>query len=192
MKRKTEDDSADALLEASTLMRRFASRLADATAGLPILDVACGSGRNAILLSHLGCSVICVDKDLTRLTQRLRLSGNSLSKASEHLVLRQVDLIKETWPFGHSSVGGIVNVHFFVPALLPSFEKSLSSGGYLLLETAPGCGGNYVELPKAGEVRASLGSAFDFDFYQEGKAGPREFGAVTVQLLARRRKEPRC
>jgi SAM-dependent methyltransferase len=189
MKRKTEDDRADGLLEASTLTRRFASKLADAAAGLPILDVACGSGRNAILLSHLGCSVICVDKDLTRLTQRLRLSGTSFNKASEHLVLWQVDLIKELWPFGPSCVGGIINVHFFVPTLLPLFEKSLSPGGYLLLETAPGCGGNYLELPKTGEVSAILGNAFDIDFYKEGKAGPRGFGAVTVQLFARRRTE---
>lgn len=33
-------------------MRTFASKIADAAAGKPILDVACGSGRNAMLLAQ--------------------------------------------------------------------------------------------------------------------------------------------
>ena len=66
MKRKTATGRRTAALsESSALVRRFASRLVDAAAGLPILDVACGSGRHALLLLQLGCSiVICVDKDL--------------------------------------------------------------------------------------------------------------------------------
>jgi hypothetical protein len=89
----------------------------------------------------------------------------------------------------NSRVGGIINVHFLLPALFPFCESSLSPGGYLLLETVPGCGGNYLELPKAGGIRSALGKAFDFEFYKEGKVGPRGYDAVTVQLLARRRDD---
>ena len=170
------------------MVRRFASRLVDAAAGLPILDVACGSGRHAMLLLRLGCTVICVDKELAALQTRLvRLSRTLFSKVSGNLVLQRLDLIKDPWPFGPRTVGGILNVHFFTPRLFPFFARSLSPGGYLLFETVPGCGGNYLELPKAGEVRNALGKAFDFEFYKEGRVGPRAYDAVTVQTLARRR-----
>lgn len=141
-----------------------------------------------MLLCHLGCTVICMDRDLTGLeTQRSRFSRTSLSKVSERMVLQQLDLEKDPWPFAACSVGGIINVHFFLPALFPCFERSLSPGGYLLFETVPGCGGNYLQLPTAGAVKNSLGDSFDLEFYKEGKVGPRDYDAVTVQVLARRR-----
>jgi len=174
-------------LEPSPFVRRFASKIADAAAGKPIVDVACGSGRNALWLARLGCAVICVDKDLTRLqNQRQPLRRIALGRASARLSVQQLDLVKDPWPFGPCAVGGIVNVHFLLPALFPFFEGSLSPGAYLLLETVPGCGGNYLELPKAGEIRSALRKAFDFEFYKEAKVGPRGYDAVTVQLLARR------
>lgn len=162
-------------------MRRFASKIAGAAAGLPILDVACGSGRNGLFLHNLACTVICVDNDLTRFqTQGHASVGN--------LVSRQLDLVKNAWPFGECSLGGIVNVHFLLPALFPYFERSLAPGGYLLLETVPGCGGNYLELPKVGRLRSSFGKAFVVESYQERRVGPRGHGAVTVKMIARRRR----
>jgi hypothetical protein len=192
MKRTTPRDSrADTFLGPSPFVRRFASKIVDAAASKAIVDVACGSGRNAMLLSELGCTTICVDKDLTRLeAQLLRLHRSSFRMASTRLILQQLDLVKDPWPFGPHSIGGIVNVHFLLPTLFPLFGSSLSPGGYLLLETVPGCGGNYLELPKAGEVRRALEQAFHFELYVEGKVGPRDYDAVTVRVLARRRESP--
>ena len=148
-------------LKPTPLVRRFASKIA-ATAGAPILDVACGSGRNAIVLAELGCTVICLDKDLSPIkVQQAELSHTHLKQASQRLNLQRLDFDRDPWPFATSSVGGIINVHFFLPALLPFFEKSLIPGRYLLLETVPGCGGNYLQLPKAGEVKIALESAYD-------------------------------
>jgi len=162
--------------------------IVDATLGKPILDVACGSGRNAIFLSRLGCTVICMDKDLTRLcTEQSRWRRPSFKKASTRLVPHKIDFIKDPWPFGARAIGGIVNVHFFSPTLFCFFENSLSPGGYLLLETVPGCGENYLELPKTGDVRLALEKGFDFEFYRERRVGPRDYDAVTVQMLAKRR-----
>ena len=117
----------------------------------------------------------------------MRLSRTLLSKVPGQLVLQRLDLMKDPWPFGSGTVGGILNIHFFAPTLFPFFARSLSPGGYLLFETVPGCGGNYLELPKAGEVRTALGKAFDIEFYKEGQVGPHAYNAVTVQTLARRR-----
>jgi hypothetical protein len=102
------------------------------------------------------------------------------------LTLQHLDLVRDPWPLGADTVGGIINVHFLLPALFASFERSLRQGGYLLLESVPGCGGNYLDLPRAGEVKSALGKAFDFEFYKEGKVGPPGSDAVTVKAVARR------
>jgi SAM-dependent methyltransferase len=187
MKHATIDSWVEEL-KPSPLVRRFASRIIDSSSGKPVLDVACGSGRNALVFSLLGCAVICVDKDLTPLrAQQLKLPLTSVSKTSGQLSLRQMDLIQDPWPFDECSVGGIVNVHFLLPSLFPCFARSITHNGCLLLETVPGCGGNYLQLPKAGYLRSAFEKAFVFEFYRERKVGPAGSDAVTVQLLARRK-----
>jgi SAM-dependent methyltransferase len=97
-------------LEPCPLVRRFGGKVAEAADDLPILDVACGSGRNAILLGQLGCTVICMDKDLRRLqTQQSHLGGITGGRASERLIPYQIDLVNDPWPFTPCSVGGIIN-----------------------------------------------------------------------------------
>jgi SAM-dependent methyltransferase len=185
MKRKARDEDSANKFGASPLVRRFASRIAAATNGAPILDVACGSGRNAMPLAELGCVVICVDIDLTQLSAQIS-SGCSRLKFSSQLRLRSLDLVKDPWPFGSVVFGGIVNVHFLLPTLFPHFENSLVPGGYLLIESIPGHGGNYLALPAAGEVKSALSPAFDFELYEERKVGPPGSDAVTVKLIAKR------
>jgi SAM-dependent methyltransferase len=170
------------------LVRRFAAKIAEASAGLPILDVACGSGRNAVLLVQLGCCVICIDRDMSRLREQQHLASRVLPElASPQLIPRQMDLLKDEWPFGESTIGGIINFHFFSAGLLPAFERSLAPGAHLLLETVPGCGGNYLELPRAGTVRSFFGERFELEFYKERRVGPTGTDAVTVRMLGRRR-----
>jgi SAM-dependent methyltransferase len=186
MQRSVENDRCSSALEPSVLVRKFASRMIDAVAGKPILDVACGSGRNAIFLSQLGCKVICVDKDLTVL-QRRELQQKMVKSDEKYQVeLRQLDLVEDSWPFGEASVGGIVNVHFFLPSLFPLFENSLSTGGYLIFESVPGCGGNYLQLPPAGYVRSLLAMGFEIEVYKERKVGPPHRDAVTTTAVAKR------
>jgi SAM-dependent methyltransferase len=178
-------------LQPAPLVRRFASQIVQGSFGKPILDVACGSGRNALVLAQLGCAVTCVDRDLSRLRrEQERLRQGPYSDASAKLTLYKMDLSEDPWPFGEDSVGGIVNIHFLLPSLLPCFERSLRPDGYLLLETVPGHGGNYLQLPKAGELKAAFEQSFTFEFYRERPAGPRTLNIVTVQLLARRKHTP--
>lgn len=166
---------------------RFATKIADSAQGLPILDIACGSGRNALPFYQLGCHVICIDRDLNKLkAQLLPLLRSVSAPKSAKIELREIDLLKDCWPFETGSMGGIVNIHFFSPALFPSFERSLVARAYLLFETVPGCGGNYVELPRAGAVREALTKDFCFEFYKERRVGPKHRDAVAVKLLARR------
>src|SRR5689334_13229867 len=82
-------------VQPSSLVRKFASAIISAAANYPIIDVACGSGRNALYLASLGASVICVDRDLSRLKNRL-----PQAQISNHLKLREMDLLADQWPFG--------------------------------------------------------------------------------------------
>jgi hypothetical protein len=155
--------------------------MADAALGCPIIDVACGSGRNAFYLAEFNSNVICVDRDLTRLKKQLPSQS-----VSPRLALIEMDLLRDPWPFGQQTIGGIVLVDFLDLSLLSLFENSLIADGYLLIETVSGRGGNYLELPKANELRRALEKSFYFRIYREVKVGPRASDAVTVRLLARR------
>ena len=160
----------------SLLVRRYGSKIADAAIDKPILDAACGSGRNAIFLATLGGSIICMDRDLTKLqSQKLPLP------VSRRLIHRQLDFVKDAWPFEPCTLGGIVNVHFLLPDLFSFFEYSLSPGGYLLLETVPGHGQNYLELPKAEQLKGLPRNGFEIEYYKEAKVGPPYYDAVTVR-----------
>jgi SAM-dependent methyltransferase len=191
MRRSVQNDRCSSILEPSVLVRQFASRMIEAAAEKPILDVACGSGRNAIFLSQFHCNVICIDKDLTDLRQREADESKALSRERHRLELRQLNLVEDPWPFGQSSVGGIVNIHFFLPSLFPLFERSLSPGAYLIFESVPGCGGNYLELPPAGYVRSLLTIGFEIEVYKERKVGPPGRDAVTTLTVAKRTQHAR-
>ena len=176
--------NANPLLEPSPFVRQFASRIVNAADG-PVLDVACGSGRHGVFLANLGAKVVCIDSDLSRF-RRLRQHQKFNANAGGQLEALETDLIAELWAFGPSTVGGVVVVDFLLLDLLPHFRVSLKHGCYLLIQTVSARGGNYLELPAAGELRTHLALGFEMEHYQERHAGPKDQNAVTVSLLARR------
>jgi len=181
---------SDRSLEPSAFVVRSTKELLESTRGAPILDLACGSGRNALWLAQHGCTVVCLDKDLDRLraTQaQLRRGSSTASRFLSRILPIRLDLLLDPWPFRPRAFGAIVNVHFLSLALLPWIENSLQPGGLLLLETIPGHGCNYLELPSSGQLKRSLCDAFDVRLYRERRVGPRGCDAVVVKLLAWRR-----
>jgi SAM-dependent methyltransferase len=177
---KIEAPFTDKSSEACALVRKFGAKIVEAAKGAPILDVGCGTGRNAIYLAQLGGTLICLDKDSDRLHRLPRV---------KRIVPLRIDLATDRWPFAQDQLGGIVSVHFPMPVLFRQFGSSLSPGGCLLLETVPAHGGNFVELPNENELRNAIAEAFHFEFYKEKKAGPPGCGKVTVRLLAKRRAQ---
>jgi SAM-dependent methyltransferase len=173
--------------QAAPFLRRYSQQLIDSSHGAPIVDVACGSGRNALFLAELGCDVFCLDRDLNQLGQILT-SGTVRPAVAEKLRLCKLDLVNDPWPFEPQTVGGIINIHLTVAALFPCFGAALLPGGCLLVETVPAHGGNFLELPRARQLRSALEDAFDLEFYRERKAGPGNYDAVIVRLFAKRRE----
>lgn len=161
----------------SMLLKQFGKAIANCKSG-PILDVGCGSGRNALFLESLGASVICIDKD------PIALDRLEAAKRTPRLKTVLLDAVKDRWPFPPRSVEAIINVHFFHPRLIGRFSGSLRSGGLLLIETVGAHGGNYLELPPAGFFRSKLTRAFDIHYFIETSVGPLCCGAATTRLFA--------
>lgn len=155
----------------SSTLVKFAGTIAASGSGL-VLDAGCGFGRNAIALAAQGCTVICVDNDLRRLrmldsVKAEYLAANAAgSKRVGEVITVCADLRSDRWLFTPGSFSAVVCVHFVKMELLPYFSLSLWAGGYLYIETFGGQGGNYVDLPKAGQVRGVLGD-YEFIHYVE-------------------------
>jgi SAM-dependent methyltransferase len=159
----------------------------------PILDLGCGYGRNAIALAARGFSVVCVDKKNERLNVLARLAPKHIADLrqpqsnSGRLYPLLGDLGPSQWPFRENCFAGMVCVHFLNVALFGVFRSSLVTGGFLYIETFGGHGGNYLDLPKAGQLHRLLRADFDIPFYRERKVGPAAYDAVTVKLFAVKR-----
>jgi len=126
----------------------------------PILDAPCGKGRN---------SVPCAEPMITGSLRPL-----------------EVDLLRPNLPFVPNSFGAVLNVHLVVPSLARRLASLVRPGGFLYVESFENRGGNYLQLPKSGELRGQFPD-FEFLAHVEKKAGPRSADAVTFYCLARKR-----
>lgn len=170
------------VLQPSPFVKQFTSRMIKGASGLPIADIACGSGRNAFCFAQLKCTVLCVDRDLGQLKKH-----SPRQIYSKRLRLYEMDLLADPWPFAPDSIGGVVLVDYLERSLFELFNRSVAPGGYILIETVSARGGNYLELPKAGELRNAFQKSCEICVYKEKKAGPPAYDAMTVKMLARRR-----
>ena len=176
-------------LAPSPFLLKFAPAIVRQSRMEPILDVACGGGRNAVLIAYLGARVIGVDIDLQRAQQGLnRLRGTLFGECLDRITLLKCDLIRGAWPFGSESMGGVVNVHFLHEPLISRFLDSLKPDGLLLVETVGGHGENFRELPTAGSLRRLVGENLNLREYRERPCGPPELGRVVVKLLGTKKR----
>jgi tellurite methyltransferase len=129
----------------------------------PALDLACGTGRHALLLAARGRHVTAVDGSaaaLDILEQRARESHR---------------LARRTLPRGPFAV--ILCVHYLHRALFPQIEAALARGGMLLFETFTRAQLEFNGGPKnpeylldCGELRTAFPS-LRLLFYRELRAG---------------------
>ncbi len=110
----------------------------------PVLDLACGSGRNGIYLARMGLKVTCAD-----------LSSEALEKARDlaelhgvEIDLLQVDLEQEgVNPLPPAAYGAILVFRYLHRPLIPCIKKALRRGGLLIYETFT------IEQPRFGKPR---------------------------------------
>ena len=153
-------------------------------AGLPVLDAPCGFGRNSLFLAEKGYKIIGVDIDRERIRFVASRTRSEPRLVKKNLSLAVCDLQAESLPFADASYGALLIIRF-IPEQWSNYLALLRTGGYLIFETMGGQGGNYLQLPRVGQMRALLGG-FRMSFYRERPVGPPEAHAVTVRLVARK------
>jgi len=128
---------------AQLLMDHVGLFLAEALPG-PILDLACGTGRNGIYLARKGFRVTCCDissDNLEEVKKRAEAQGAEIE-------LWQVNLEREKInPLSEDSYGGILVFRYLHRPLMECIRKALKNGGLLVYETFT------VEQPKFGKPR---------------------------------------
>ena len=170
--------------EPASIVREFLPLLPSG----PALDIACGTGRNALFLAARGQHVTAVDFSSVALDiLEARARGMHVSarrgkdfRESERPSRRGLELIQADLARAHLPAHAydlIVCVQFLQRSLFPQITSALGPNGVLLLETytraqleSPGGPRNPTFLLEVGELRDAFPSLCVL-FYRELRAG---------------------
>lgn len=174
--------------EPSPILRRYLPEIPDGRA----LDVAAGSGRNAVFLADAGYEVDAVDGS----TEGLRIARERAAErgADARLRTEQADLTEYEFP---TASYDLITVSFYrVVDRLPDVVEALVDGGFLFVEhhlrTTDDVSGPSTDRYRYGAnelLRAGLGlTVIHYDEGREAAAGDEDGteDRATVRLLARR------
>lgn len=180
------------------------SLVAGATAGSArprALDVACGSGRHALLLAAAGLDVLAIDRDAAAIEGLLAAAkglGLALRADVRDLEASRSDgsvggSIATGWPLVPSAFDLIVVVHYLHRPLFPALVRALAPGGWLLYETftvdqaALGHPRNPAFLLNPGEL-PGLVAPLDVVRRREGEFDGRRVASVAARAPASTRR----
>jgi len=96
-----------------------------------VLDVACGSGRNALLLAAGGFVVQAADRD----TGRIETLRETAARLGLNLDARILDLEADEVDLGDEEFETVLVFHYLHRPLFPALTRCLKPGGILLYET---------------------------------------------------------
>jgi 2-polyprenyl-3-methyl-5-hydroxy-6-metoxy-1,4-benzoquinol methylase len=110
------------------LRQVFDRQYTDITAGRA-LDIACGSGCNALFLAEKGFDVTAIDISPVALARaEQRAAEKTLS-----ILWRQADL--ENYTLEAAAYDLIVNIDYLQRSLLPWMKATLKTGGFIIFDT---------------------------------------------------------
>jgi SAM-dependent methyltransferase len=116
----------------ATLIREELARLAGAAGARPVLDLACGRGRNALAVAAHGLRVCALDRDAAALAELgARAHGAGLAIARVRADVEAGHAL----PFASGSFGGVLVFRFLFRPLASEIERVLAPGGLLVYET---------------------------------------------------------
>lgn len=150
-------------------------RWAELVARGPVLDVACGGGRHAMLFVEKGIPVVAVDR------------APQVIPGAEFV---QADLEGAPWPFAGRRFAAIVVANYLHRPLLPVLAESLEEGGVLIYETFMagnerfGRPSNPAFLLRPGELLGAFAGLTPIAFEQGCVERPKP--AMVQRLCARR------
>jgi rhodanese-related sulfurtransferase len=96
-----------------------------------VLDVACGSGRHALLLAAAGFEVEAVDRE----TETIDWLARTARHAGLPLTARVVDLETGEPEIGTAEYQAVLVFRYLHRPLIPALKRALAPGGLLIYET---------------------------------------------------------
>ncbi|MCA9814006.1 MAG: class I SAM-dependent methyltransferase [Cyanobacteria bacterium HKST-UBA01] len=148
----------------------------------PILDLACGYGRNSIYLATLGCDLISLDIDAKRI-EHLNEDWNRMQQKKGAIKTICGDAESFKWSKLQLKFGGLIMVDFHSSSALSRVLPFLVDNAPILIKSIDNRGGNYLEMPKAGECRSILENC-RVEVCEETPAGPENERRVKLRILA--------
>jgi len=118
-------------LTASRLLKTYKHLLLEKDPPGPVLDLACGEGRNGLFLAKCGLRVIFCDRSKASLDE----VKESASRAGLEVETWQTDLETETKVLPENGFGAILVFRYLHRPLIPEIKTSLKKGGLLFYET---------------------------------------------------------
>jgi SAM-dependent methyltransferase len=116
--------------EAAALLRAELGLLRRAASAGPLLDLACGAGRNALALARAGAAVIGLDRD------RARLAALSAAARGLRVWPLQADLeASGAIPLASASCAAVLVFRYLHRPLAAEIVRVLRPNGVLLYET---------------------------------------------------------
>lgn len=119
-------------MSAARLLLDHLDLLVDLDRSLPILDLACGTGRNGLMLAKHGLPVVFADR-----------SVSALNTVEQHLA--EDDLPGRTWevdlelpggnPFSNQYFSAIIGFRYLHRPLFPALRNAIKPGGLIIYET---------------------------------------------------------
>lgn len=114
----------------SELIERYVDELKQASMLGPVLDLACGSGRNGLYLARKGIPVVFADRDRDKLKQ----IGQIIEAEQLPAEIWQVDL--ETGePLAGKQFGAILVFRYLHRPLFKALKASIVRSGFVIYET---------------------------------------------------------
>lgn len=130
--------SLERLLRPSPLVVDYRRELLEAARLGPVLDVACGTGRNALYLAAHGALVLAVDRSEASLGEARVLAGRvrDLIGREPAVLFVRMDLETPEPPaFARESLGAVLVARYLHRPLVPGLRQALRPGGLFLYET---------------------------------------------------------
>jgi len=113
------------------LLVKFSFFLKEKNLEGPILDLACGNGRNGLFLAGLNLPVIFADRSGDALTEARKSAEEKGLKA----LFWEVDLETGTNPLKEEYYRAILVFRYLHRPLIPCIKKGIRKGGILIYET---------------------------------------------------------
>ena len=149
---------------------------------LPILDVACGYGRNGLYFVRHGYRVVFIDHD----ERALRDIRDRTDVDQDLIRVLKLELCNYEHRIPDRSCGGVILCDYYDDMVVQDLISMVAPGGFLLIKTPGNRGDSWKGKPEFMAVAHSIEDSFDIVYHHERtcKKNPRY---ASLSLLAYRR-----